>query len=291
MTDTFRDVPASADGPFPLVLFSHGFGSFRFDASALVHGIASWGFVVAAPAHIERDRDALVTNPEFQQEVDEDDEAAVEEARPGSRPSPSRTWRCWWRPSTWSAPPVACSRAWPTPTRSAPSGTPPGAGRCSARCPTGGRRGHRLGRGGPGRHPGARQAVHEHRRPRGRAGPPGGGAGHLPGAGAPQAPGGDRRRRPQLLHRHLPGRQGGQRPDRPGQARSGWPSPTGCWRAAATGAARRPWRPAWAGRSPRTSRWPNCATPWAWTPAGWAWAEGVAEDFPPAQIEYRQDLG
>ncbi len=80
MTDTFRDVPASADGPFPLVLFSHGFGSFRLDASALVRGIASWGFVVAAPAHIERDRNALLTNPEFQQEVDEDDEAAVEEA-------------------------------------------------------------------------------------------------------------------------------------------------------------------------------------------------------------------
>jgi len=56
------DVAASADGPFPLVLFSHGFGSFRLDASALLAGIASWGFVVAAPQHIERDRAALVTN-------------------------------------------------------------------------------------------------------------------------------------------------------------------------------------------------------------------------------------
>lgn len=56
------DVDASDDGPFPLVLFSHGFGSFRLDASALLTGIASWGFVVAAPQHIERDRAALVTN-------------------------------------------------------------------------------------------------------------------------------------------------------------------------------------------------------------------------------------
>lgn len=56
------DVEASRDGPFPLVLFSHGFGSFRLDASALLAGIASWGFVVAAPQHIERDRAALVSN-------------------------------------------------------------------------------------------------------------------------------------------------------------------------------------------------------------------------------------
>ncbi len=56
------DVGASTDGPFPLVLFSHGFGSFRLDASTLLAGIASWGFVVAAPQHIERDRAALVTD-------------------------------------------------------------------------------------------------------------------------------------------------------------------------------------------------------------------------------------
>lgn len=56
------DVEASPDGPFPVVVFSHGFGSFRLDASALLAGIASWGFVVAAPQHIERDRAALVSN-------------------------------------------------------------------------------------------------------------------------------------------------------------------------------------------------------------------------------------
>jgi predicted dienelactone hydrolase len=61
MTDTYRDVASSSDGPFPLVLFSHGFGSYRLDASALARGIASWGFVVAAPDHIERNRGALLT--------------------------------------------------------------------------------------------------------------------------------------------------------------------------------------------------------------------------------------
>lgn len=61
MTDTYRDVASSPDGPFPLVLFSHGFGSYRLDASALARGIASWGFVVAAPDHIERNRGALLT--------------------------------------------------------------------------------------------------------------------------------------------------------------------------------------------------------------------------------------
>ncbi len=61
MSDTYRDVPASGSGPFPLVLFSHGFGSFRLDASALARGMASWGFVVAAPDHLERNRAALIT--------------------------------------------------------------------------------------------------------------------------------------------------------------------------------------------------------------------------------------
>ena len=60
MPTSFAGLPASPDGPFPLVVFSHGFGSFRLDASSVVAGIASWGFVVAAPEHTERDRAALV---------------------------------------------------------------------------------------------------------------------------------------------------------------------------------------------------------------------------------------
>ena len=60
MPTTFDGLPA-AKGKFPLVVFSHGYGSFRLDASSVVSGIASWGFVVAAPEHIERDRAALVS--------------------------------------------------------------------------------------------------------------------------------------------------------------------------------------------------------------------------------------
>lgn len=50
----YRDLPASSDGPFPIVLFSHGFGGFRQANSLLAAGIASWGFIVASTDHLER---------------------------------------------------------------------------------------------------------------------------------------------------------------------------------------------------------------------------------------------
>jgi penicillin amidase len=50
----YRDLPASDDGPFPLMLFSHGFGGFRQANSRICAGVASWGFVVASPDHLER---------------------------------------------------------------------------------------------------------------------------------------------------------------------------------------------------------------------------------------------
>jgi pimeloyl-ACP methyl ester carboxylesterase len=52
--DTFIEAPASADGPFPVVLHSHGFsGNLRFGN---LHNaqVASWGYVVAAVDHPER---------------------------------------------------------------------------------------------------------------------------------------------------------------------------------------------------------------------------------------------
>ena len=52
--DAYRDVEASADGPFPLVLFSHGFASFRDQSTFLTTHLASWGMVVAAPDHPSR---------------------------------------------------------------------------------------------------------------------------------------------------------------------------------------------------------------------------------------------
>lgn len=52
--DTWVDVPPSPDGPFPIVLHSHGAaGNLRFANLHNSH-VASWGFVVAAVDHPER---------------------------------------------------------------------------------------------------------------------------------------------------------------------------------------------------------------------------------------------
>ncbi len=51
--DAYRDLPASAAGPFPVLTFSHGAGGFRHVYSALLAGIASHGFVVASLDHLE----------------------------------------------------------------------------------------------------------------------------------------------------------------------------------------------------------------------------------------------
>ncbi|HJU81254.1 MAG TPA: dienelactone hydrolase family protein [Acidimicrobiia bacterium] len=50
-TGAFRDAPPSGQGPFPLVVFSHGFGGYRQMSSFYTIHLASWGFVVAAPDH------------------------------------------------------------------------------------------------------------------------------------------------------------------------------------------------------------------------------------------------
>jgi predicted dienelactone hydrolase len=55
----FRDAQAAGDGPFPVLLYSHGFASSPLMSANLEAGIASWGFVVAAPDHIERNTAAL----------------------------------------------------------------------------------------------------------------------------------------------------------------------------------------------------------------------------------------
>lgn len=53
-TDGFRDLPAAAGGPFPMVLFSHGAISYRLQSSFLTTHLASWGFVVISPDYFER---------------------------------------------------------------------------------------------------------------------------------------------------------------------------------------------------------------------------------------------
>lgn len=46
-----QDAPP-ADGPFPLLLFSHGNSGLRQQSTFLTTHLASWGFVVAAPDHV-----------------------------------------------------------------------------------------------------------------------------------------------------------------------------------------------------------------------------------------------
>ncbi|MEI8051586.1 MAG: hypothetical protein WCI12_09145 [Actinomycetes bacterium] len=49
------------DGKFPLVLFSHGFAGWNMQSSFLTAHLASWGFVVAAPEHPDRDLTSILT--------------------------------------------------------------------------------------------------------------------------------------------------------------------------------------------------------------------------------------
>lgn len=48
------------DGPYPVVLFSHGFAGFPEQSADLVTHLASWGFVVVAPDHVERSLSGLL---------------------------------------------------------------------------------------------------------------------------------------------------------------------------------------------------------------------------------------
>lgn len=91
VTDAHRDVPASRGGPFPLVLFAHGFAAFRDQSTFLTAHLASWGFVVAAPDYLERGlASALGQQPEVRYGDVELSRATVdlvkaENARAGSR--------------------------------------------------------------------------------------------------------------------------------------------------------------------------------------------------------------
>ena len=58
----YQDVaPAhSKVGAFPLVLFSHGYAGYPEQSVTLTTHLASWGFVVAAPDHVERSLDGIL---------------------------------------------------------------------------------------------------------------------------------------------------------------------------------------------------------------------------------------
>ncbi|CAN5471889.1 hypothetical protein BH10ACT3_BH10ACT3_24720 [soil metagenome] len=77
VTDATRGVPASADGPFPLVLFAHGFASYRTQSTFLTTHLASWGFVVISPDYLERGLRSVLGEPPpvSRSDVDVSDEA------------------------------------------------------------------------------------------------------------------------------------------------------------------------------------------------------------------------
>lgn len=60
-TDAYRDIPASADGAFPLVLFAHGYAAYPTEYQYLLIHLASWGMVVAGPDFNERGLLAALT--------------------------------------------------------------------------------------------------------------------------------------------------------------------------------------------------------------------------------------
>ena len=62
VVDAHVNAPGSPHGPFPIVLFSHGFGASRLYYSHLLSGIASWGFVVVSADYLERGLLAQATN-------------------------------------------------------------------------------------------------------------------------------------------------------------------------------------------------------------------------------------
>lgn len=56
------DAEISEEGPFPVVLFSHGLGGYRYQSSQLLGHLASWGFVVASAEQPERNLAKIVEN-------------------------------------------------------------------------------------------------------------------------------------------------------------------------------------------------------------------------------------
>lgn len=57
--DAHPGADPATDGPFPVVLFSHGFAGFPEQSADLTSHLTSWGFVVVAPDHVERSLSGL----------------------------------------------------------------------------------------------------------------------------------------------------------------------------------------------------------------------------------------
>lgn len=58
--DAHPGADPATDGPFPVVMFSHGYAGFPEQSADLTSQLASWGFVVVAPDHVERSLSGLL---------------------------------------------------------------------------------------------------------------------------------------------------------------------------------------------------------------------------------------
>ncbi len=88
-TNSYRDAPLAAGGPYPVVIYSHGYGGHRDVAIFLTSHLASHGFIVASPEHIHRNLPAQAfgtaeSNPEKDQADVANTLAALESAFGGA---------------------------------------------------------------------------------------------------------------------------------------------------------------------------------------------------------------
>ena len=58
--DAHPGAEPSTEGPFPVVLYSHGYAGFPELSASLMTHLVSWGFVVVSPNHVERSADGLL---------------------------------------------------------------------------------------------------------------------------------------------------------------------------------------------------------------------------------------
>jgi dienelactone hydrolase len=59
--NAYLDAPPATDAaPYPVVIFSHGFAGYPEQSLDMTTHLASWGFVVAAPNHVDRSLDGVL---------------------------------------------------------------------------------------------------------------------------------------------------------------------------------------------------------------------------------------
>lgn len=60
----FEAAPDTENGPYPLVVWSHGFSNIRAGSLYLMEHLASWGFVVIAPDHLGMTANEMANEPD-----------------------------------------------------------------------------------------------------------------------------------------------------------------------------------------------------------------------------------